>query len=194
MAPNVVDVHIYLGSVLIELNNTKEAAVAIEKALVIDPKNELAWFGRARVLSRTGKPAQGIQLMLTTIRDHPDWVKPDPYWHTNTARLAVQIGTSQMPNALPAGEQKAFRLQGLSLLHEDLSRWKSNYDADPTARRAVTHNRLTDWLTEDVLLPVRGVIPIGLLPADERDAWRKFWIEVRSLHETTAPPKASAKT
>jgi tetratricopeptide (TPR) repeat protein len=55
--------------------------------------------------------------------------------------------------------------------------------------REVAYERMNKWLSDSDLAGVRDDQWLDKLQADEREQWRKFWSEIRSLRDRTAPPK-----
>jgi hypothetical protein len=79
-------------------------------------------------------------------------------------------------------------------LNASFSRWKKHEAADRVENRATVHGHMNRWMREPNLAGIRDDLWLAKLPAGEREQWRKFWSDVRSLRDRTALAKKPAKS
>jgi tetratricopeptide (TPR) repeat protein len=80
---------------------------------------------------------------------------------------------------------------GPLLVASALSSGRADVQASTALNRYYVHERMNLWLSDPNLAGVRDDQWLAKLPADEREQWQKFWSEVRSLRDRTAPPEGT---
>jgi hypothetical protein len=136
------------------------------------------------------------QVFQDTFRAHPDWadakVPPQPNGlpFTNqrfAAAAAVMAAAGEGDGAGLTREQRAaWRHEALDWLRADLEMWRQAFDGSTPEARADIVKLIADVQEDGWLTSVRNVRHVDGLPADERDAWRKFWAEVEALRRKVA--------
>jgi hypothetical protein len=135
---------------------------------------------RAAALAGTG---QGLDVPLPAgrpaIRKHAlEWLSADfDTWKKNAAALPV-LGTNAV--GLPGSQSGQSPLLVISVL-------AARSPAAAAEDRGMIHEGMNGWLTSPDLARVREDRWLAELPAEEREQWRRFWGEVRSLRDRTAP-------
>ena len=100
----------------------------------------------------------------------------------NAACAAALAGAGQGEDAAKsdAGARAAWRKRALDWLRADLAFWDKVAGAGP-AQATTVRLYLTRWQNDSKLASVRDVGAVATLPADEQDAFRKLWDDVRKL-------------
>jgi tetratricopeptide (TPR) repeat protein len=93
-----------------------------------------------------------------------------------------------------AAARAALRAKALAWLRSDLGlRQKQAASAKPDDRRKAA-DVLDHWLTDTDLAGVRDPEPLAKLPTTEREAWQKFWTDVKATLAEAKKPVPPAKT
>jgi hypothetical protein len=99
---------------------------------------------------------------------------------TFAAQAAAGEGTDA--DTLSDAQRSGLRRQALSWLREDLAGWSRLWEAkSPEAKQLP--EVLARWQQEPALAGIRDDGPVGRLPADEQEACRALWRDVRALEE-----------
>jgi serine/threonine protein kinase/Flp pilus assembly protein TadD len=99
------------------------------------------------------------------------------------ACAAAQAGTGQGKDAdkLPEAERTGWRNQALAWLRPDLLLMEQNLKKNPGRWRAPVLKELQHWRTDPSLAAVRDEAALAKLPAEEAEAWRRLWADVRGM-------------
>jgi hypothetical protein len=130
-------------------------------------------------------------LCQDAFRAHPDWAdakvpqQPNGLLFTNrrfAAAAAVMAAAGEGDGTgLTQQQRAAWRRQALEWLRGELGVWRQRLDGATPEARADIVKLVADVKADSWLASVRDASHIDGLPADERDAWRKFWAEVEGL-------------
>jgi serine/threonine-protein kinase len=82
---------------------------------------------------------------------------------------------------LEESEGARWRRQALDWLRADLALHARRLESGKLADRAEVQEQLARWLASVHLAGVRGTEALGKLPAGEREAWARLWVEVEAL-------------
>jgi tetratricopeptide (TPR) repeat protein len=101
----------------------------------------------------------------------------------NAARAAALAAAGKGVDAgqLDDKERARWRAQALEWLKADLAAWTHALDNNPARTRAPLQSSLESWQNHAQLVSVRDTEALAKLPATERAAWEKLWIEVERL-------------
>jgi serine/threonine protein kinase/cytochrome c-type biogenesis protein CcmH/NrfG len=78
-------------------------------------------------------------------------------------------------------ERPRWRKQALTWLRADLAAYAKLLGGGKAQDRALVREQLRDWQRDPDLLGLRHPAALAPLPADERQAWKKFWEDVTAL-------------
>jgi tetratricopeptide (TPR) repeat protein len=143
------------------------------------------------ILARQHKFREALRGVEQLLAD-PSLDSDDSSWHAYSAGcLAVLAGTIGGVDPYPAAEWPALRRKALKWLRQRLD-YEREFLSRPqtsslTWTRAKVHRWTQHYLTDPDLPFVRHPLAVALLPADEREGWRKLWADVRRLRDETAP-------
>ncbi|MGA2256970.1 MAG: hypothetical protein ABSG53_20145 [Thermoguttaceae bacterium] len=106
---------------------------------------------------------------------------PNQYRY-NAACAAALVGAGQGEGAekSDAPTRAAWRKRALDWLRADLTFWTKMVGAGP-AQSATARLYLTRWQNDPNLASIRDVGAVATLPADEQEAFRKLWDDVRNV-------------
>jgi hypothetical protein len=93
--------------------------------------------------------------------------------------LGANPRTSQRYVAAVAAARTA-RPLALGWLRADLAAWAARLEKNPKTAAAEVKARMTKWLADERLAPVRGAA-LRKLPEGERKEWAAFWGDVEAL-------------
>jgi serine/threonine protein kinase/tetratricopeptide (TPR) repeat protein len=191
LCPDAQPSHLGLGHALWRMKDWEGAVAALREAVRLDPNEARAQIGLVSVLKAAGRHAEGLQAALVVFRKDPRWTSdPRNHFRYDAGCAAVCCADGKGVNAPPPAERPAYRKHALDLLTAELAAIQQLATSD----RAFVHQRMRSWLVEAHLVSVRDPPALGLLPPEERDAWKHLWAEVRDLHDRTAPEPSPAKS
>jgi tetratricopeptide (TPR) repeat protein len=107
-----------------------------------------------------------------------------PEQHRYRAACAAALagrGAGKDAGELGEPERSDWRRQALDWLRADLAGWGRVVDQDDTRTRTRAHKLLRRWQTDPDLAGVREPAELARLPAEERQAWQKLWVDVAAL-------------
>jgi len=116
--------------------------------------------------------------------------------HFNAACAAAlaSIGAGQDAAQLTNVERANLRQQALDWLRAELSNQSKLYEKGSAKGRAILAKTLRHWLQDTDLAAVRDESSLARLPIDEKQAWSKFWAEVReTLRKANQQPATEKK-
>lgn len=155
--------------------------------------SQLGVNGRVvRGLLAAGHSSTAYHFFIELLQDR----ESEPHWMGSIddegvdffgACAAVQVAIGRGVNAPPMQERAGIRRQALEWLSGGLKAWREDLSKDPATYRDPTHTRMSAWLAEPLLAPVRDAAALATLPPDEQAGWANFWTAVRALHADTKP-------
>jgi serine/threonine-protein kinase len=109
------------------------------------------------------------------------------------ACYAARAGAGQGTDAvgLSAGEQLRWRRQALTWLRDDLAAWDRQLQGKPATGPGIRQT-LRHWMSDPDLAVLRDPGALPLLPAEERAACQRLWIDVADLLKRTEPKGSPA--
>jgi tetratricopeptide (TPR) repeat protein len=112
----------------------------------------------------------------------------------DAACVAALAGCGQGKDATQTDDKERARLrrQALAWLRADLAAWRRIMVLHPDKASAV-RQQMQHWQEDTDFAGVRGPAALGKLPADERPAWQKLWVEVAALARTHQKPSPEKK-
>jgi hypothetical protein len=126
-----------------------------------------------------------VQATQAAFQHNPNWAEdPRNYLRVQAARSALDCALGKGQNVPPPAERSAYRKQALDFLTAELAA----YQKFPASEQPSVLRMMQKWLREVGWMPVRDAKALEALPPEERDAWNKFWVEVRELAARSAPP------
>jgi serine/threonine-protein kinase len=111
------------------------------------------------------------------------------------AALAAALAASGKGKDAPRPDKEQARLRAWALrwLRAERAAWAKVLDRGPPQDRLAARKALADWIAEPAFAGLRDPAALALLPADEREAWRKLWADASALllraEERTRPGK-----
>jgi serine/threonine-protein kinase len=101
----------------------------------------------------------------------------------NAACSAALAGCGKGTDAagLDAAARARWRAQALAWLRADLALLRQRIDKGKPPERAAALQKLAQWLSDPDLAGVRDGRALAALHAQEGDAWKKLWTEVRDI-------------
>jgi hypothetical protein len=119
----------------------------------------------------------------------------NPQNRYNAACAAALAGCGQgKDEPAPDEAQKAkLRGQALAWLQAELAVWSQIIEKGPAQARPVIVQTLQHWKEDSDLAGVRDLKALDMLPAAEREPWRKLWAGVDALLVKAQPVPAEGK-
>jgi tetratricopeptide (TPR) repeat protein len=109
----------------------------------------------------------------------------------DAARVACGEGIDAPADA---ATRAALRQKALGWLRADLDLRRKQADSAGAADRGTAAAQLAHWLRDADLAGVRDPKPLAMLPAAEREAWEKFWADVKvTLADAQNPTPPAGK-
>jgi serine/threonine protein kinase/tetratricopeptide (TPR) repeat protein len=192
-----------MGEALLKKQDWEGAITAYREAIRLAPDDPWVQVGLGGARMAVGRHAEGLELMLAALRQHPHWAEePQRLLRYRAARALLSCAGGKGAVPLPPAERPAYRQQALGLLTADLTAMRKLAATDG----ALVHQMMEVWLGDenlwgyggslwaDDLAPVRGPAALGLLPPDERATWEQLWADVRDLRDRTAPETTPPKS
>ena len=183
-----------LGTALAATKDFPGAIMAFRAALGLNPKD-------ARVHASLGLAIGRQEGRLASFRYFQEALAADPSLAADTmVRLwrlgagAAVLAAVSSDDALTSGDKAAIRKQAHDWLRADLETWskllKGNTKAATTVMQA-----LRGMQTAADLAAIREEQQLAKLPADEQEAWRRFWADVEKLRlqAEKEPPSGKGK-
>jgi tetratricopeptide (TPR) repeat protein len=180
-----------MGDALMKKKDWDGAITAFRDAVRVSPKNSFARF-QLGVALQEKKDWDGaatafreaVGRSLSALRENPA-VADDPKKtrRYNVAWLLMQCADAMLANTPHQDEGLAYRKEALDLLADTLAATEKLAATDG----AFVHRKMQRWLAEKELQSTRDPMAVEQLPPDQRDAWQKFWADVRELGDRTAP-------
>ncbi|HVC92096.1 MAG TPA: protein kinase [Pirellulales bacterium] len=180
-----------MGDALLKKKDWDGAITAFRDAERVSPKISFARFQLGVALQ--GKKdwdgaatafQEAVGRTLSRLRENPA-MADDP--RKNVRYYAVltimNCADAMAANTPHKDEGLAYRKQALDLLADTLAATEKLAATDP----AFVHRKMQRWLAEEELQSTRDPMVVEQLPPDQRDAWKKFWADVRELCDRTAP-------
>jgi tetratricopeptide (TPR) repeat protein len=180
-----------MGDALMKKKDWDGAITAFRDAVRVSPKNSFARFQLGVALQEKkdwdGASAafrEAVDRTLSALRENPA-VADDPRKNRRyyAALILMNCADAMAANTKLADEALACRKQALELLAATLSATEKLAAKDA----AFVHRKMQRWLAEKELQSTRDPMAVEQLPPDQRDAWQKFWADVRELGDRTAP-------
>jgi serine/threonine-protein kinase len=107
------------------------------------------------------------------------------YHRTSAARAAALAGCGEGEDAAGLDEVSRARLrqQALVWLRADLASLSRLFDRGPKAVRRAVCQVLRQWQRDPAFTGLREATALAKLPGTEREAWRRFWADVKALRD-----------
>jgi hypothetical protein len=106
------------------------------------------------------------------------------------ACCAARLGTGRGKDteALSEPERARWRRQVLAWLRAELANWTEPGKRSPSPDRLAVQKALKSWQRNPALAGLRDPSALARLPADEQQAWQKFWDEVTACATGAVSP------
>jgi hypothetical protein len=115
--------------------------------------------------------------------------KPDQgRFHPGRAAILAGCGQGEDVGQLDEAARARWRKQGLDWLRADLEMFRNQLKEEPHAQELIQKS-LEFRLTSPDLAPVREAAGLAKLPADERAAWQRYWVDVEALRRQAQAKK-----
>jgi serine/threonine protein kinase/tetratricopeptide (TPR) repeat protein len=183
LRPNTPEVHLNLGNALLGRGNRDEAIAQYRQAIALDPKLAEAHCELGLALKAQGDFAAALAALKAGHElgsQRKDWPYPSAEWLACCAALAAASPDTKAP------ERPRLRRQALDLLRADLARHRQQSEGGKPAEQAKVQRTFQRWQRLPDLAGVRDAAALAQLPADEREAWQRFWADVRELGKKSA--------
>jgi serine/threonine-protein kinase len=128
-----------------------------------------------------------VRFLEQSLAANPDWAgrlpaDPPRYYAACCAAMAA-AGKDRSAGILEAAAQRRLRQQAVSWLRDELDRNRKRLAKGTPEDRAAVAKALAYWKVDGWLAAVRDKDAVDKLPQDERDACRKLWADVATLHK-----------
>ena len=186
LAPNFADYKRFLAQAYRDTGDAGGAVLAYREAIRLDPANRLSYDEYSQLLVSQGRSAESVALWQQGFEKNPRWAKD---WQINpfdAPFVAAIAGTNQGGKTATPAQQASYRKQALEWLHNDLALVKKVVAKDPNA---IPADRVRHWLAAPEFKALRPPFADFDLPADEKEAWTKFWADVQKLQDAIDPTK-----
>jgi serine/threonine-protein kinase len=135
----------------------------------------------AELAALKGRPAAAARLYAGLLRtDPPAEGNPGDVRRYKAACAAALAGCGRAADGPPLadGERARWRTQALDWLRAELAVRTARLAAADPKRREAERRSLRYWQADPDLAGLREPDGLAALPAAERDAWRRFWVDV----------------
>jgi serine/threonine-protein kinase len=108
----------------------------------------------------------------------------------HAACCAARLGTGRGKDAAALSEQERarWRKQALTWLRAELAAWSEPRKRLPIADRMAVQMALKSWQRNPALAGLRDSAALTPLPADEQQAWKRFWTDVTTSETGAVSP------
>ncbi len=135
-------------------------------------------------------------VLATRLADQAFTDKPDLADDLNSenrynAACAASLAAAGQGKDHPSDEAKkaGLRRQALDWLRADLAAWTKLLNGGKAEDRKRVADKVRHWQEDADLIGIRDANALKQLPADEQEAWRKFWADVTELLKKAAETK-----
>jgi hypothetical protein len=133
----------------------------------------------AALCTRKQLHASAAGLFLEELTANPD--KNGIWFNAACAAALAGSGVGDEAAKLDDAARARWRGHALKWMRADLGFRRQTLERGTPQVRESVRRTLQVWKTNPQLAGVRGADAITKLPADEREAWQKFWSEVEAL-------------
>jgi tetratricopeptide (TPR) repeat protein len=168
-----------LAKVLFRRGDKKGALAEYKSAFPLGQLNfldEISWH------IQQGNASFALEVLEAVAEAHPTAVDDRDYdWRYHMARASLLAANGK---DVPMAERAALRKKALHWLSSDLEALRKLVTGDIRSR-IVVHAKLEFMLVSSDFDTVRDG-PIELLPLEEQNPWKRFWIDLKKLRDETA--------
>lgn len=130
------------------------------------------------------QPATASRLYEATFARHPQ-IKSKPttpyYYDAACAAVSASFGKGLSTENLSETDKLKLRLQALTWFKKEFESMTQVYQEGKAAEKATIAQIVSNWHENSNLSSVRDQQALDLLPADERQQWRKIWNQLKEL-------------
>jgi tetratricopeptide (TPR) repeat protein len=190
LAPQSFIAYEWMGAALFRKKDWEEAHAVFQELVRRNPDRLTAHVYLGGALMLVGRHAEGRQHLLDALRRNPDKTSdPRTQLRAPAACFLIMCADGQGAVPLPPAERPAYRMQALELMTVELAALRTVAVTDPLVAFQITGA----WFEDRDNACVRDPKALEQLPPDERQAWTKFWADVREFRDRTNPGAGPAK-